>query len=136
MPNTTHGHPYPLGTDTPDAVRDIRALAESVDAADAAAAAATAAELLARGAYRSASGKSAAVPSGGSVAIVFPVGRFTVPPTVVVSPVVTAMPSAIIAAYAGSVTKDGCFIFVHSSTSLAAAAWANGISWHATQDTA
>lgn len=111
--------PYPTSTDTPDVPRDIAALATAVSV---------------RTVYRQASAKSAIIPAGGSLAIVFPVGLFTQPPIVVVSPLATAMPTAVVQAYASAITAAGFTLLVHTSAALAGSAWNAGVSWIATQE--
>lgn len=74
MPNTQNGWPYPASTATPDPPRDIKALADRLDAVLPAAMAAGLAAVPA----------NATGPTS-TVAVTFPVGRFTVPPIVVVS---------------------------------------------------
>jgi hypothetical protein len=74
MPNTPNGWPYPADTATPDVPRDIKALADKLDAVAPTAQAAGLASVPAN-----ASGATS------TVAVTFPVGRFTVPPIVTVS---------------------------------------------------
>jgi hypothetical protein len=74
MPNTTNGWPYPADTATPDVPRDIKALADRLDAVAPMAMAAGVAAVPAN-----------ATNPQSTVAVTFPVGRFTVAPIVVVS---------------------------------------------------
>lgn len=68
MANTAHGFPYPVSTATPDVPRDVKALADAVEAS-----------------YVEVAHGSAAVTisasAAGTVAVTFPVGRFTAVPT-------------------------------------------------------
>ena len=111
--------PYPTSTDTPDVPRDVQALATAVSV---------------RTVYRAASGKTGSVPVSGTLAVVFPVGLFTQIPTVVVSPHATAIPNAVVQAYASNVTVNGFTVLLHLSTALAGGAWNAGVDWVATQD--
>jgi hypothetical protein len=70
MPNTTKGWPYPASTDTPDVPRDMKALADKADASLPFAVAAGTVTHTAASAAQT------------TVAVTFPVGRFTVAPII------------------------------------------------------
>jgi hypothetical protein len=74
MPNTPNGWPYPASTATPDVPRDIKAVADKLDAVLPTAMAAGLATVPAN-----------ATNPQSTVAVTFPVGRFTQPPIVTVS---------------------------------------------------
>ena len=73
MPNTASGIPYPAETATPDVPRDIKALADHLDA--------RLPQAQATGALSVPVSNAVA----GTAAVTFPVGRFTATPIVVVS---------------------------------------------------
>lgn len=71
MPSTAKGYPYPASTDTPDVPRDVKALADKVEA------------LVPRIATGTAQVPANAAAASSTVAITFPAGEFTAPPVVV-----------------------------------------------------
>lgn len=93
---------YPASTDTPDVPRDIGNLATDV---------------AARTPYAYAFGQ-VTTPAGGSLAVTFPVGRFTATPTVVVSVVSGSMPAAVCQAYVGGPSSTGFTVRTHSGSAL------------------
>ena len=73
MPTTASGLPYPSSTDTPDVPRDVKALADALEAR------------LQRNVYSGAVTVPVSNASTASVAVTFPAGRFSAAPHVVVS---------------------------------------------------
>lgn len=97
---------YPASTDTPDVPRDIGNLATDV---------------AARTPFAYAFGQ-VTTPAGGSLAVTFPVGRFTATPTVVVSVVSGSMPGSVCQAYVGGPTSSGFTVRTHSGAAPAGGA--------------
>lgn len=75
----------------------------------------------------------ATVPSGGSVAVTLPAGRFLVPPIVTVSFVEPSMPGVVKQAYHTAPTTSGFTIFAHTTAALGGAAAT--VQWTAIQMT-
>lgn len=73
MPSTASGLPYPTSTDTPDVPRDIKALADALEAR------------LPRASYAGALSVPVSNAVSATAAVTFPAGRFTAVPIVVVS---------------------------------------------------
>lgn len=107
---------YPASTDTPDVPRDIGYLATDV--------AARTPRAYAMG--------YATTPAGGSLAVTFPVGRFTNPPQVALAVIVTSMPGSVCQAYSSTPTTSGCTIRTHSTAAPAGGALT--VSWIALED--
>lgn len=97
---------YPTATDTPDVPRDIGNLATDV---------------AARTPYSYAMG-TVTTPAGGSLAVTFPVGRFTKAPTIAVAVVVSTIPSSVCQAYPGGATATGFTMRSHSTAAVAGGA--------------
>lgn len=107
---------YPTSTDTPDVPRDIGNLATDV---------------VARTPYAYAFGQ-VSTPAGGSLAVTFPVGRFTAAPSVVVSVVSGAIPASVCQAYVGTPSSTGFTVRTHSGSAPAGGALT--VAYQAMQD--
>lgn len=107
---------YPANTDTPDVPRDMLNLATDV--------AARTPRAYAMG--------TAATPAGGSVAVTFPVGRFTNPPQVALAIIANAMPASVCQAYTSTPTASGFTLRCHSTAGVGGGALT--VSWIALED--
>lgn len=107
---------YPAPTDTPDVPRDIGYLATDV--------AARTPRAYAQG--------TSVTPAGGSLAVTFPVGRFTNPPVVVTTIQTATMPGSVCQAYASAPTTSGFTLRTHSTAAVGGGALT--VMWIAQED--
>ena len=90
MPTTASGIPYPSSTDTPDVPRDVKAVADHLEAR------------LPRASYAGTVSVPVVSANAASAAVTFPVGRFTGTPVVTVSTSGTSVWVAMSSAASGS----------------------------------
>jgi hypothetical protein len=91
MPSTASGLPYPTSTDTPDVPRDIKALADALEAR------------LPRASWSGQLSVPVSAANNATAAVTFPAGKFTAAPNVVVSTSGTSF----WAAFSSGITASG-----------------------------